>query len=50
MGWVRGGMLPTGLQFLGDAWTEGRLIALAYGYEQATQHRQPPASAPPLQR
>jgi Asp-tRNA(Asn)/Glu-tRNA(Gln) amidotransferase A subunit family amidase len=48
MGWVRGGMLPTGLQFLGDAWTEGRLIALAYGYEQATHHRRPPASAPAI--
>lgn len=48
MGWVRGDMLPTGLQFLGDAWSEPRLIALAYAYEQATRHRQPPASAPPL--
>jgi amidase len=42
------GALPAGLQFLGDAWTEGRLIGLAYAYEQATQHRRPPASAPPL--
>jgi amidase len=42
------GALPAGLQFLGDAWTEPRLIALAYAYEQATRHRRPPASAPPL--
>jgi amidase len=40
--------LPAGLQFLGDAWTEPRLIALAFAYEQATRHRRPPASAPPL--
>ena len=37
------GTLPAGLQFLGDAWSEGRLIALAYAYEQATKHRRPPA-------
>lgn len=50
MGWVRDGMLPVGLQFFGDAWSEGRLIALAYAYEQATHHRHPPAVAPPLAR
>ena len=48
MGWVRNGTLPVGLQFLGDAWTEPRLIAFAYAYEQATRHRRPPASTPPL--
>ncbi len=42
MGWVRGGTLPAGLQLLGDAWSEPRLIALAYAYEQATRHRRPP--------
>ena len=47
MGYV-GDDLPTGLQFLGDAWSEPRLIALAYAYEQATRHRRPPASTPPL--
>lgn len=47
MGWVYD-TLPVGLQFLGDAWTEPRLIALAYAYEQATHHRRPPASTPPL--
>ncbi len=40
--------LPTGLQFLGDAWTEARLIELAYAYEQATGHRVPPTTTPPL--
>jgi Asp-tRNA(Asn)/Glu-tRNA(Gln) amidotransferase A subunit family amidase len=48
MGWVRDAQLPVGLQILGDAWSEGRLIALAYAWEQATHHRHPPASAPPL--
>ena len=35
--------LPVGLSFIGKAWTEPRLIALAYAYEQATKHRRPPA-------
>jgi Asp-tRNA(Asn)/Glu-tRNA(Gln) amidotransferase A subunit family amidase len=48
MGWVLGGTVPVGLQILGDAWSEGRLISLAYAFEQATRHRRPPASAPPL--
>ncbi|MEX0891309.1 MAG: amidase family protein [Gemmatimonadota bacterium] len=47
-GWVRAGTLPVGLQLLGDAWSEPRLIALAYAYEQATRHRRPPIVAPPL--
>ena len=47
MGYVGGG-LPVGLQFFGDAWSEGRLIELAYGYEQATGHRRPPPTTPPL--
>jgi amidase len=49
MGFVRGS-LPVGLQFLGEAWSEPRLIALAYAYEQATHHRRPPTSTPPLDR
>ena len=39
---------PFGVTFTGRAFSEARLIALAYAYEQATKHRQPPASAPPL--
>jgi Asp-tRNA(Asn)/Glu-tRNA(Gln) amidotransferase A subunit family amidase len=50
MGWVRDGALPAGLQILGDAWTEGRLIGYAFAYEQATRHRKPPLSAPELRR
>ena len=34
--------LPVGLSFIGTANSEARLIALAYGYEQATHHRHPP--------
>ncbi|MGE5816051.1 MAG: amidase, partial [Acidobacteriota bacterium] len=38
--------LPVGLTFIGTAWSEGRLLALAYAYEQATKHRRPPTFAP----
>jgi amidase len=47
MGFV-GEDLPMGFQILGRPWTEGTLISFAYAYEQATKHRRPPASAPPL--
>ena len=50
MGWIEEGgqQLPAGLQIFGDAWTEPRLIAIAYAYEQATKHRRPPATTPTL--
>ena len=35
--------LPVGISFIGRAWSEPRLIELAYAYEQATKHRKPPA-------
>lgn len=38
--------LPVGISFIGTAWSEARLIALAYAYEQATSHRRPPAFRP----
>src|SRR6516164_4825450 len=47
MGFVRGN-LPAGLQILGRPWSEPVLIRIGYSYEQATRHRHPPASAPPL--
>ena len=39
---------PFGVTFTGRAFSEPTLIALAYAFEQATNHRQAPASAPPL--
>jgi len=42
MGYTRGNTLPAGLQFLGRAWSEPRLLELAFAYEQATHHRRPP--------
>jgi len=47
MGYTRG-TLPVGVTFFGRAWSEATLIKFAYAYEQATRHRHPPASAPPL--
>jgi Asp-tRNA(Asn)/Glu-tRNA(Gln) amidotransferase A subunit family amidase len=47
MGYTRG-TLPAGMTFFGRAWSEPTLFRLAYGYEQATRHRRPPASTPPL--
>lgn len=40
--------IPSGVTFSGRAFSEPRLIALAYAYEQATKLRRPPASTPPL--
>src|SRR5262249_41326979 len=42
MGYTRGNSLPAGLQFFGRAWSESRLLELAFAYEQATHHRRPP--------
>jgi Asp-tRNA(Asn)/Glu-tRNA(Gln) amidotransferase A subunit family amidase len=40
--------LPSGLQIIGRPWSEPLLIEIAYGYEQATHHRKPPATTPRL--
>jgi Asp-tRNA(Asn)/Glu-tRNA(Gln) amidotransferase A subunit family amidase len=47
MGYTRG-TLPAGITFFGRAWAEPTLIKFAYAYEQATRHRRPPSSTPPL--
>jgi len=39
---------PSGVTFSGPAFSEPRLIGLAYAFEQATHYREPPASTPPL--
>jgi len=48
MGYTRGGLLPAGITFFGRAWSEATLLGAAYSYEQATRHRRPPPTTPPL--
>jgi amidase len=38
--------LPVGMSFIGGAWSEARLIGLAYAYEQASKLRRPPTFPP----
>lgn len=55
---VPGGFLPpaapianpfaSGVTFSGPAFSEPRLLGLANAFEQATRHRRPPDSTPPL--
>lgn len=40
--------VPVGLEVLGPAWAEGRLLGFAYAYEQAAGARRRPLSTPPL--
>lgn len=35
--------LPCGISFVGKAWSEPTLIAMAYAYEQASRRRRPPS-------
>jgi Asp-tRNA(Asn)/Glu-tRNA(Gln) amidotransferase A subunit family amidase len=48
MGYTRAGRLPAGLSLLARPFAEATLFRLAYAYEQATHHRRPPPTAPPL--
>jgi Asp-tRNA(Asn)/Glu-tRNA(Gln) amidotransferase A subunit family amidase len=40
--------VPVGVELLGRAWSEPRLLALSFAFEQVTHHRRPPASTPAL--
>ncbi|MCG8308147.1 MAG: amidase [Cytophagales bacterium] len=44
MGFVHG--LPVGISFFAEAFSEPKLISIAYAYEQATKHRKPPEFIP----
>lgn len=41
--------LPAGIELLGAAWSDARLVALAYALEQAASHRRAPLATPPLE-
>jgi amidase len=45
-GYVRG--LPVGLSFVGTAWSDARLLSLAYAFEQAAKPRRAPTYAKTL--
>jgi len=42
--------LPVGITFMGRPYDDGAMLRLAYAYEQATHHRRPPTTTPPLER
>ena len=44
MGFI--GDLPVGISFYGRAWSEPKLIEIAYAYEQGTLHRRAPEYLP----
>jgi len=46
-GFTRGG-LPVGLELLGPSWSDARLVALAYAFEQSGPRRKPPITTPAL--
>jgi Asp-tRNA(Asn)/Glu-tRNA(Gln) amidotransferase A subunit family amidase len=43
-----GPSIPLGIEFLGRPFSEAQLLSFGYAFEQATHHRQTPASTPPL--
>lgn len=40
--------MPVGVEMIGRAWSEARLLGLAYAYEQGTRYRRAPGSVPAL--
>jgi amidase len=47
MGLVEG--VPIGLNFIGPAWSDDRLLAFGFAYESATHARRPPAFVPSVE-
>ncbi len=47
-GYVDDNTLPIGMSFFGTAWSEPKLIAMGYAFEQATHVRVPPQFIPTL--
>ena len=41
-------LLPAGITFFGRPWSEATLLGAAFAYEQATGHRRPPPTTPPV--
>jgi amidase len=46
LSWITGDNLPVGLSFFGAAFSEPKLVALGYSFEQATHARRRPVHAP----
>ncbi len=40
--------VPVGIELLGTAWSEAKLLSIAYSYEQAAHPRRPPPTTPAL--
>jgi hypothetical protein len=40
--------VPIGMELLGPAWSESRLLSIAFAYEQAAAPRRTPSTTPPL--
>jgi Asp-tRNA(Asn)/Glu-tRNA(Gln) amidotransferase A subunit family amidase len=40
--------VPVGIELLGRAWSEARLLTMAAAYERAVDPRRAPAATPPL--
>jgi Asp-tRNA(Asn)/Glu-tRNA(Gln) amidotransferase A subunit family amidase len=40
--------MPVGVEFMGRAFDDARLLGYAYAYEQATHHRRAPTTTPRL--
>jgi len=40
--------VPIGIELLGRAWSEAKLLSIAFAYEQIGHHRRPPSTTPAL--